>query len=262
MIKKVFWVLVVANAALFAYLKWGGALTQAGNGLQPALHADKIKLLGFAPAPVVQPASPVAPASAPVAAPGATPGTMPTVVPASPAKPASSPAQTAPATKPATKPAPQIADACLEWGEFSGTDLTRAKADLAGLKLGAALSQREVEHSIGYWVYIPPLKNRAAVNATVKRLKKRGIKDFFVVQEKGRWLHAISLNVFKTKEKAEKYRAHLRAKGIKDAVIGERQTRLKFTVFTFSNPDPATVAKLTEWQKGFTGIEMKSVTCK
>ncbi len=240
MIKKIFWVLIVANAGLFAYLKWGGTLTQDGNALQPALNPEKIKLLGFAPPPLP---SMVVPASAP----SAVEPVAPAQLPADQAQPAS---------------APHVSAACLEWGEFSGADLTRASEDLASMELGSALSRREVEHSIGYWVYIPPLKNRAEVNAKVARLKKQGVKDFFVVQEKGKWFDAISLNIFKTKEMAQKFRDHLRAKGVKDAVIGERQTRLKFTVFTLKNPDAATLAKLVSWQQGFTGIEMKSVACK
>ncbi len=239
MIRKVFWVLILANAGLFAYLKWGGPLTQDGGGLQPALNPEKIKLLGFSPPPM---ASMVVPASAPV------------VIPAAPAESASNSARSAP-------DAP-VADACLEWGEFSGSDLARAREDLAGLKLGAALTQREVEHSIGYWVYIPPLKDRAAVNAEVARLKKLGVTEFFVVQEKGKWLDAISLNVFKTREMAKKFQDRLRAKGVKDTVIGERQTRLKFTVYTLRNPAGATLSKLVDWQQGFTGIEMRSVACK
>ncbi len=237
MIRKVFWVLVLANAGLLAYLKWGGPLMQDG-GLQPALNPEKIKLLGFSPLPV---ASMAAPASAPAVAPGA-------------AGPGSAAAHSAP-------DAP-LADACLEWGEFSGSDLSRVREDLAGLKLGATLTQREVDHSIGYWVYIPPLKNRAAVNAEVARLKKLGVTEFFVVQEKGQWLDAISLNVFKNRDMARKFQDHLRAKGVKDTVIGERQTRLKFTVYTLKNPAPATLSKLVDWQQGFTGIEMKSVACK
>jgi hypothetical protein len=239
MIKKIFWVLLLANACLLAYLKWGGSLMQDGGALQPALNPEKIKLLGFAPSPV---SSTAIAASAPVAA---------SAVPAQPV------GETTPAAS-----SPHASADCLEWGEFSGTDLARASEDLASMELGSALSRREVEHSIGYWVYIPPLKNRAEVNAKVARLKRQGVKDFFVVQEKGKWLNAISLNIFKTKEMAQKFRDRLRAKGVRDAVIGERQTRLKFTVFTLRNPDAATLAKLVAWQQGFTGIEMKSVGCK
>jgi hypothetical protein len=237
MIRIFFWLLLVLNAALFAFLLWGGALTQESANLQPPLNPEKIKLLGFSPP---APPSAVAAASAP----------------ASHAQ-ASAPAASAPASLVQAQPSAT----CLEWGEFSGADLARADASLAGLNLGPGLIRREVEHSIGYWVYIPPLKNHAAVNEKIARLKKLGIKEFFVVQEKGKWLDAISLNVFKTEDQAKKFLDHLRSVGVKEAVMGERQTRLKFTVFSLKNPTPATLAKLSEWQKGFNGIELKSVAC-
>lgn len=235
MIRKFFWLILLGNLAFFAYLKWGSQLTQDVSSLQPPLNPEQIKLLGFSPA---APSSAVAAASAPVAPPIAQP---------------SSAAASAPVAPPPT--------ACLEWGEFSGADLARASDDLTGLKLGSKLSQREVEHSIGYWVYIPPLKKHAEVNAKIAQLKKMGIKEFFIVQEKGKWQDAISLGVFKTEDVAKKYLDTLKTKGVKSAVMGERQTRLKFTVFVLKNPEAATLTKLTEWQKGFTGIEMKSAAC-
>lgn len=236
MIRIFFWALLLANLALFAFLKWGGALTQNNASLQPPLNADKIKLLGFSP-----PALPsaVLPASAPV------PPSAPSLASAS----APAPAAVAP-------PA-----ACLEWGEFSGADLAHASESLSALKLGPSLSQREVEHSIGYWVYIPPTKKHAELNAKLAKLRKIGVKDYFVVQEKGKWQDAISLGIFKTSDVAQRFLERLKSKGIKGAVMGERQTRLKFTVFTLKNPDAATLSKLAEWQKGFTAIEMKSAPC-
>ena len=196
-------------------------------------------MLGFSPPAI---ASAVMPGSAPVAQVASQP----------PLAAASAPASAQAATQPS---------ACLEWGEFSGADLARANDNLSGLKLGSRLTQREVEHTIGYWVYIPPARNRAAVNEKIAQLKTRGIHDFFVVQEKGKWQDAISLGIFKTEDIARKYLDHLKTKGIKTAVMGERQTRLKFTVFALNNPDAATLSKLVEWQKSFTGIEMKSVAC-
>lgn len=240
MIRAFFWLVLLLNLALFAYLQWGGRLTQDNGILQPPLNPDQIKVLGFAPP---APPSQVLPASVP--APASTPApSSPVVASANSAAPAA--------------PAPA---ACLEWGDFSGTDLTRANDRLAALKLGSMLTQREVEHSIGYWVYIPPAKKRAELDTKIAQLKKLGIKDFFVVQEKGKWHDAISLNIFKTKDMAKKYLDRLKAKGVKSAVMGERQTRLKFTVFSFKNPDAATLAKLADWQKDFTGIEMKAVAC-
>jgi len=237
MIRNFFWLVLLANVALFAFLQWGGSLTQDGGSLQPPLNPEQIKLLGFSAAAQ---SSSVIPASAPLAQ-QLTPPPIPGSV-----------AVSAPAASSA---------ACLEWGEFSGTDLSRANADLAGLKLGARLTQREVEHSIGYWVYIPPLKTLAEENAKISQLKKLGINEFFVVQEKGKWQGAISLGVFKAEDAAKKFLDSLKAKDVKGAVMGERRTRLKFTVFVLNNPEAATLSKLAEWQKGFTGIEMKAVAC-
>ncbi len=239
MIKRIFWVVLVLNAALFAFLQWGSSLMpQDGSGLQPPLHPEQIKLLGFSAPP---PASTVAPASAPVAVP---------------------PPPAASASTVASAPAVVSTLACLEWGEFSGSDLARASDDLAALKLGANLAQREVEHSIGYWVYIPPPKKHGDIAKKLAQLKKRGITDSFVVQEKGKWQDAISLGIFKTEDAAKKFLDSVKSKGVKSAVIGERQTRLKFTVFSLKNPEAATLAKLADWQKDFSGIEMKAISCR
>ena len=237
MIRVFFWLLLLLNLALFAYLNWGTSLTQENGNLQPPLNPGQIRVLGFSPASI---ASGILPPSAP---------------------PAQQVASAPLGATSASAAAAAQPSACIEWGEFSGADLARASDDLAGLKLGARLSQREVEHTIGYWVYIPPLKSHKDVNARIAQLKKRGITDFFVVQEKGKWRDAISLGIFKTRDIAGKFLDRLKSKGIKSAVMGERQTRLKFTVFVLNNPEADTLTRLTEWQKGFTGIEMKSVAC-
>ncbi len=245
MIKKIFWLILLANLGLFAFMRWGEPFlrTDASLQMQPPLNPDKIKLLGFT----------AARAGAASAAASAPPPTPQPPVPAPPP-----PVTSAPASVP---PAMPTQSACLEWGEFSGSDLSHATANLAGLKLGDGLSQREVEHSIGYWVYIPPGKTHADMNSRIAQLKKAGIHDYFVVKEKGKWQNTISLGVFKGEDVAHRFLASLKAKGVKSAVMGERQTRLKFTVFILKNPNADTLSKLVEWQKGFTDIGMKAVPC-
>ena len=221
--KAIFWILLVANAILFAVMQWGGLLAadeQAGQ-TQPALHEEQIRLLVDLPQ-----SAPVAalPASAPVAA------------------------------KPDTL-------ACFEWGDFSGADLTRAAAALSALQLGDKLSQRQVEHTIGYWVYIPPLVDKTALNQKVVQLKARGIKEYFIVQEAGQWLNAISLGVFKTQEAAQKFQDELRAKGVRSAQLGERASKLKMTIFKLNGVDDSIGAKLVAMQKDFAGSELKNVPC-
>jgi hypothetical protein len=248
MTRTLFGLILLANLGLFTYIRWGDLLTHADSASlqsQQPFNAEKIKLLGFSAG---EPPAAIVPSSTPSAK-------------LHPELPAPQPSLHQPQGVISSAISPPASDACLEWGEFSGTDLTSATADLASLNLGANLTQREAEHAIGYWVYIPPLKTRAAVNTKLSQLKKLGIKEYFVVQEKGRWQNTISLGVFKTESGAHKFLGKLKSRGVRSAVMGERQTRLKFTVFILKNPDAGILAKLAEWQKDFTDIEMKSIAC-
>jgi len=123
------------------------------------------------------------------------------------------------------------------------------------------LGRREVEYNIGYWVYVPPLKDKATVAQKIEQLKARGVEEYFVVQEAGIWLNAISLGVFKTREAAQNFVGQLRAKGVRSAQVGERSSRLKVTVFVLNGLDAATAEKLAAMQKDFPDSELKQVSC-
>ncbi len=163
--KVLVWILLLGNAIFFAVMQWGGLLTndeQAAQA-QPPLHEEKIGLLSAPREKLAAALPPFVQAAAPASAPA----------PVSAAAPAEAPAS------PMTK-----ADAlCMEWGEFSGADLARATTALSALQLGDKLSQRQVEYNIGYWVYIPPMKDKAAVNQKIAQIKARGIDEYFVVSE-------------------------------------------------------------------------------
>lgn len=249
MLRIVFWLLLLANLVFFALIKWGNALTRSDASLlaQPPLHPEKVRLL--VNSTVAAQSAVMVPASAPLSAPSAT---QPTPMPLAPQAASAPPAPQA--------PSPAVSS-CLEWGEFSGADLASASANLGKLKLGDRLSRREVEHNTGYWVYIPPQRTRAEINQKLTQLKKLGVDNHFVVQEKGKWHNAISLGVFKSRDLAQKFLASLKSKGVKNAEVGERQAKLKLVIFTLRNPDAGSLSRLTEWQKDFTDIEMKSVRC-
>lgn len=247
MLKWIVGLLLLANLALFGWMRWGSALTvdvDAG-AVQAALNPDKIKLLETLPASAAIPASSV------------TPGltlTLSTV---------SAPVVSAPLPAPASIVAnvPSKVSNCAEWGEFSGDDLARAQQALAELKLGDSLTQRVLEQDHGYWVYIPPLKKRAMVEKKIAQLKERGVKDYFVVQEKGKWLNAISLGVFKTEEAAQKYLVVLQAMDVRSAKQGERKSKLKFTVFDLKGVEAGVLERLKGIQKGFPDSELKVLAC-
>lgn len=269
MTKWIVGLLLLANLALFGWMRWGNLLTEdADSGaLQAALHPDKIRLLDALPASAVAPSSEttglsltLSPVSAPAASgpASAAPHTA-THLPAV-STPVAAPAPVHPPVA-VSASAPLNTAKCAEWGEFSGDDLSRAQQALAVLKLGDNLTQHAVERNHGYWVYIPPLKKRANVEKKIAQLKERGVRDYFVVQEKGKWQNAISLGVFKTREAAEKYIAMLRTKDVRTAKVGERTSKLKYTVFLIRDLDSGTTDKLNALQQEFPESELKVAAC-
>ena len=155
----------------------------------------------------------------------------------------------------------QAASVCMEWGDFSGEGLNRATAAISALKLGNKPMQRQVEHTIGYWVYLPPQKNSAEVEKKVAQIKGLGLEEYFVVQEAGKWRNAISLGVFKTKDAAHKFRESVKAKGLESAKAGARASKHMFTVFVLKDPDTGVTAKMAALQKDFPDSELKTAAC-
>ena len=229
--KVLLWILVVVNVVFFAVMQWGGILLSTGatSPTQPLINAEKIKIL---------------PASAVISA----PVIVSAVVSAS-----------EPSLAASHVPAANTAS-CLEWSEFSGGDLLRANAMLSALNIGNKLAQRQVEYTSGFWAYIPPAKTRAAADKKSAELKARGV-DHFIVLESGKWHNAISLGVFKTDDAARKFLDKLSAQGIKAAQVGERLTKLKFTVFMLKELEATEVEKIKSLQIQFPGSQLKAMPC-
>ncbi len=150
---------------------------------------------------------------------------------------------------------------CLEWGDFSGEDLRKTTIELAKLKLGDKLGQREIEQDTGFWVYMPPLKTKARVRQKIRELKSLGVNEYYVVSGKGKWKNAISLGIFKTKDAAEKLYKKVKAQGVRSARMGERASKLISTQFILSEVRSKIKDKLVGLQKEFKGSVLNDVPC-
>lgn len=222
--------------------------------------------------PVVQPVQPITqpvPASAPTQSVNQASSKPPAKVVAPPP----TPPVTQPPIKAFAKPsvpmppltlateAKTVSKLCLEWGEFSGVERNRANTALDKLKLSDGLVQRQTNATNSYWVHVPPLKSKATANQKVVQFKKAGVRDIYVVQDPGRWQHAISLGLFKTEEAAHRYHAELRRKGVQSAVVGELANNIKITTFILKNLDQESAAKVRKLHKDFSGSELKTIAC-
>lgn len=249
--RAVFLLLLLANLTLIAAMKTGWEW-QSGGQLQsqPILNEDKIRLIKEAellpssvPAPVPAPALPQ-----PANAPAATNRTR------------SNFHMALSISSPVATPTNELV--CIEWGDFSGADLSKVTKFLSGMGLGGKLVVRDVDRLVRYWVYMPPLPNKAAINRKISQLKERGINDYFVVQKPGDWHNAISLGVFKSRDAAENFLTELQVtRDVHTARVGERVEKQRATTFLLKDLGAATVTGINAMQKEFPDVELKNIPC-
>jgi len=169
-------------------------------------------------------------------------------------------AAAAPTPKPAAPvvalPAEPAPIACLEWGSFSPADVSRAAQRLELLALGARLAQYRGEETANWWVHMPSQGNRAAALRKAAELKKLGVEDYFILQEAGPMRWSLSLGVFSTQEAAEAHLRALRAKNVRSAVIGQRETRVPKVWFQVRDIDAPLKARLQGIAQDFEGATL------
>jgi len=154
-------------------------------------------------------------------------------------------------------PAATAPSACLEWGGFAVAEAPKAEQALAPLALGARLTQRRTEETAGWWVFIPPQANRAAALKKTAELKALGIDDYFILQDEGKTRWAVSLGIFSSEEAAKSRLEALRAKGVRSAQTGERDTQVAKIWFQLRNGDATQQTALRETVQGFPGTDIR-----
>ncbi len=150
--------------------------------------------------------------------------------------------------------------ACLEWGVFVGGEAGRAEealAPLAVLAPGAKIAQRRVDETATWWVFMPTQGSRQAATVKAGELKRLGVEDYFVVLEDPKFRFAISLGVFRTQDAAKNRLEQLRAKGVRTAQVGARDTQLQKIWFQVRDAPEAVAARLNAIRRGFPGSELK-----
>lgn len=223
MLKFVFWTLLLANGALFAYhqghLDSFLPVSREPARLAQQINVDKIRLLPTGTEPAER-----APAS-----PTAHPAGDPAIDPASKAEPVTA-AATMVAAANAAPPVDKKADAdkrvdsraCTEIGNFSEVDAGRFEARLAALAPGARLSRRVIREISSHMVYIAPQGSKESADRKVDQLRGLGVTDFYMIQDQSEMRWGISLGIFSTEEAAKKRLEQLKQQGVRTARIGAR----------------------------------------
>ncbi len=153
-----------------------------------------------------------------------------------------------------------LADVCVEWGPLSDADRTRALADLDPLALGKLLTQKRIESTTSFWVYLPPAPSRLEADRRVADLRTRGLGDVAVL-ETGPQRNAVSLGLFQTEDAANSRLASAVKLGVTNARVGPRQQVITSTMFVIRDPQAQTVAKLRDLMSAYPGTEAKVGNC-
>ncbi|MBU6485479.1 MAG: SPOR domain-containing protein [Betaproteobacteria bacterium] len=256
--------LLLANALLFAYARLDRASVSEPGRLAGQIQPDSIKLLtpqqvaalGLDRSPIAAPAQ----AQAQAQAQGTGSAPPPVASPSSSHSQAAAPAQGAAQTSTQASAQPSTPDVCTQWGPFSDADRAKALADLEALKLGRQLSQHQVTVTDAWWVSLGPMPTRAAADRRVAELRALSIDDLSVV-DSGNGQFAVSLGIFRTQNAATARVQALAARGIAEAHAAPRQQAITQTMLVVRNPSPVVAAKLEELQGKYAGSELRSGAC-
>jgi hypothetical protein len=153
-----------------------------------------------------------------------------------------------------------LADVCLEFGPLTEADRARALADLESLALGRLLTQRRIETTTSFWVYLPPAPSRAEADRRVADLRVRGLGDVAVV-DAGPQRNAVSLGLFQTEDAANNRLAEALKLGVANAKVGPRQQVIANTMLVIRDPQAQAVARLRDLMSAYPGTEAKVGNC-
>jgi hypothetical protein len=224
-LKLIFALLLVANAALFAYGE--GYLGQfSGNEHEPArLHrqqnVDKLQLISAGKAE-----SAVA---------------------------ALAPPPPVPRDEPATT-------ACLEVGNFALDEARKFENRLSPLELGDRQQRRNVaeQEVSSFIVHIPPQASRAAAEKKADELRELGVTNFFILNDSSPLKWGISLGVFRTEAAAQAQLAALVKQGVQSARVAPRYASSKQVYFQFRNISEDAKARIEKIAAKFQEQETRS----
>lgn len=154
-----------------------------------------------------------------------------------------------------------LADVCLEWGPIAEGDRARSLADLEPLALGRLLTQRRIETSTAFWVFLPPAANRAEAERRATEARARGINNVSIV-DSGPQRNAVSLGAFVSEEAATAGLADVVRLGVANARLGPRQQVFTSTSFVIRDPQAPVIARVRDLVPAYPGSEAKIGNCE
>lgn len=154
----------------------------------------------------------------------------------------------------------EIAQACVEFGDFPAADAARFEKLLATLSSGVKIETRPVEAPGWYMVYLPPHKSWAEAERRAEELRKLGVKDLMVMSENAPLKFAISLGSFRDPEAAKSHLAALEKLGVKGVRMSDRSSTVVLKRFQLRELDAAASRQLATLRSEFPAQTLRPCT--
>lgn len=154
-------------------------------------------------------------------------------------------------------------DRCYSLGPFADKPQTdQAQKFLKGLGFKSQRRSSKDSKRKGFWVLIPPHKNRKGAQGTIRKLKQLGVKDYFLVANGDQKL-AVSLGMFSKPDLARRRWNEIQKLGFKPRVenikLPQRRYWLDWPLKTNRQLSNEEIAHL---YKTFEGIGQVERVCK
>lgn len=143
-----------------------------------------------------------------------------------------------------------VPQACVEFGDFIGTDVARVEAALLQLGLGSRQTARQVEVPGLFMVYLPPYKTRPEAERVAADLNQRGVKDMMILND-GPLRLGISLGAFRDVELARAHAAAVEKLGVKNVRVSDKPNPITATRYQLRELDVPTAQQLASIRKEF-----------
>jgi hypothetical protein len=163
-------------------------------------------------------------------------------------------ADAAPAAPPVAVMQPPLPHlTCTELGPFTAAVLKKARPVLDATIPGKEPRERAGSPEIRWWVHIPPRESRADAVKVVADLKRRGIKEFYIVPDAPH-KHAISLGLFAGEQGARRYAELMASKGVTPVEVITREGTQSRTFLQWPDLGPAEAAKISSQASQYPGV--------
>lgn len=114
---------------------------------------------------------------------------------------------------------------CLSWRTLDADGLAAIEARLGKSGISANVYTIELENklekNLGWWVFLPPMPDKAALQLNIDEMVRLGVTDYAAVRG-GSMRYALSLGAFEKLSQARERAVGLASKGIKDVKFGPR----------------------------------------